>query len=430
MKQTIFLITILIFCSPVFANDGDVFISESKEGIALSFKVISEDEKTVEVTGLAPSIQKENVTGSLTIPYLVEGYKVVAVGEKAFMETNIESLVLSEGIKTVEQLAFSACIRLQSIKLPSTVQNLGYYCFVGCYNLTEVYVFFEQPLHIDYYCDVFDYKVSIGQDYLGHWADGVYDRATLYVPYGTKNEYCSVAPWDYFYRIIEMSPQGGINGDVNGDGVVDISDVVAIISHKAGTESTDRADVNCDGVVDISDIVAAINIIANGPDNPLSNWETLGKGKFTDYFLEDGECVVEILHNKAYPNVYRVEDPYGSFGKSVYDYSRSKYLEIWLLQPGTTILGTEITQQDLVFFTEFNTGFLHSTFGGYIKLYHPAYFYKDETTFTFNKVVKYQNDGTPGLIQMAPLYYIDDVGEINSGLDNRCITIQFPDFQL
>ena len=51
--------------------------------------------------------------------------------------------------------------------------------------------------------------------------------------------------------------------DVNVDGIVDISDIVAVINHIAGTNDYRRADVNADGLVDISDIVAIINAIAS-----------------------------------------------------------------------------------------------------------------------------------------------------------------------
>ena len=53
-----------------------------------------------------------------------------------------------------------------------------------------------------------------------------------------------------------------IKGDVNLDGSVDISDIVAIINHIAGSNVYPLADVNADGQVDISDIVSVINIIA------------------------------------------------------------------------------------------------------------------------------------------------------------------------
>ena len=51
-------------------------------------------------------------------------------------------------------------------------------------------------------------------------------------------------------------------GDVNRDGQVDISDIVAIVNQIAGKATYEDADVNEDGSVDISDIVAVVNIIA------------------------------------------------------------------------------------------------------------------------------------------------------------------------
>ena len=58
-----------------------------------------------------------------------------------------------------------------------------------------------------------------------------------------------------------MTP--GIKGDVNGDEVVNISDVVAIINTMAGDTTFEAtADVNGDGATNISDVVKVINIMA------------------------------------------------------------------------------------------------------------------------------------------------------------------------
>ena len=59
-----------------------------------------------------------------------------------------------------------------------------------------------------------------------------------------------------------QSETNTLKGDVNHDGDVDISDIVATISQIAGTGTYPDADVNGDNNVDISDIVAIINIIA------------------------------------------------------------------------------------------------------------------------------------------------------------------------
>ena len=59
-------------------------------------------------------------------------------------------------------------------------------------------------------------------------------------------------------------------GDANGDGSVDISDVVVIVNYILNSGSVsgkfvfENADVNNDGAVDISDVVGVVNMILNG----------------------------------------------------------------------------------------------------------------------------------------------------------------------
>lgn len=62
--------------------------------------------------------------------------------------------------------------------------------------------------------------------------------------------------------VLSMTLQERLKCDVNEDGEVDISDIVAVINQIAGTATYRYADVNDDGGVDISDIVAIINYIA------------------------------------------------------------------------------------------------------------------------------------------------------------------------
>lgn len=70
--------------------------------------------------------------------------------------------------------------------------------------------------------------------------------------------------WNYRFNVTFQGEKDvvALKGDVNQDGDVDISDIVAIINQIAGTASWPLADVNEDTDVDISDIVAVINIIA------------------------------------------------------------------------------------------------------------------------------------------------------------------------
>ena len=70
--------------------------------------------------------------------------------------------------------------------------------------------------------------------------------------------------WTYRFNVLFKGESDVVElkGDVNQDGEVDISDIVAIINQIAGKQTYPLADVNEDGEVDISDIVGVINIIA------------------------------------------------------------------------------------------------------------------------------------------------------------------------
>ena len=62
--------------------------------------------------------------------------------------------------------------------------------------------------------------------------------------------------------VLTVNEPPHLRGDVNEDGRVDISDIVADINQMAGHASWRYADVNEDNSVNISDIVAIINIMA------------------------------------------------------------------------------------------------------------------------------------------------------------------------
>lgn len=57
-----------------------------------------------------------------------------------------------------------------------------------------------------------------------------------------------------------------IVGDVNGDGVVDITDINAVVNQvmTAAGQYDEKCDINGDGVIDVSDINAVVNIVING----------------------------------------------------------------------------------------------------------------------------------------------------------------------
>ena len=73
-------------------------------------------------------------------PIFVEGndYQVTRIGEDAFRGINLTSVVLSDGITSIESSAFSSCSSLTSVTIPASVVNIGERAFMDCNSLTSV----------------------------------------------------------------------------------------------------------------------------------------------------------------------------------------------------------------------------------------------------------------------------------------------------
>ncbi len=67
----------------------------------------------------------------VVIPQVIDGYPVVSVGTKSFMECkSIKNVIIPEGITTIGFAAFHTCSNLEYIYIPSTVNTIGGYPFV------------------------------------------------------------------------------------------------------------------------------------------------------------------------------------------------------------------------------------------------------------------------------------------------------------
>ncbi len=89
-----------------------------------------------------------------------------------------------------------------------------------------------------------------------------YAKYTLYVHY-SNNTYWGSA-FGYYY--LEPVVPECIAGDVSGDGLINVSDIISTVNHIIGTsilegEAFCAGDLNEDGVINVSDIVSLVNII-------------------------------------------------------------------------------------------------------------------------------------------------------------------------
>lgn len=150
--------------------------------------------------------------------YTIDGVK--SVRRNAFYNTSLTKIVISDSVTTLCDRAFYGSSSLEYVLIPESVTSFGYDVFGQCENLTV-------------YC----YN----------------DSAAL--TYATEN--------GINYEIIEKTYEPG---DVNGDGKINIYDVLlldAYVHNKTSDIYTQPADVNGDGTIDTSDVIKLVETVKN-----------------------------------------------------------------------------------------------------------------------------------------------------------------------
>ena len=162
-----------------------------------------------------------------------------------------------------------------------------------------------------------------------------------------------------------------------------------------------------------------------------SPWTSLGMCTFSDYFMFENSYQVELQQNDLDKNLYRLVRPYRE-GLSAEGYGgvtgdEQEYPEFRVLQPGDVWKEVNVTMSDLVAFTDISTEWNNTSYDATIYLLHPSRFtsYADESYWTYSKVVSYQENGLPAVIELAPYYYMFGVGGWNY-TTSPMVTIVFP----
>lgn len=166
-------------------------------------------------------------------------------------------------------------------------------------------------------------------------------------------------------------------------------------------------------------------------------WNLLGKIGFSEDFMwgfsvpSDHSLAAEVYQNDNDENLFRIENP---FSKRYINFEDgSEWFVFRVLQPGDVVFPntkaeTTITQKDLVYYDDFNTGYTNDTYKAKIWLMHPGGFtdyLHNQSSWSFNKVLQYQDNGLPAVVQIAPFYYMQKLGGWD-GSQESSIVITFP----
>lgn len=155
-------------------------------------------------------------------------------------------------------------------------------------------------------------------------------------------------------------------------------------------------------------------------------WKSLGKAKFAENFLDGSGTYydVEIQQNELAPNTFRLVEPYAEI---LGDIAVDKYLEFSILPEGYDFDGM-ILDAEYVVFKDYNTGQWNSNYAEDIYALHPYRFGRTPDKWTYNVVLDYQENGLPGEVSLAPLYYLFNEGGGWDKTTANTISILFPGY--
>ena len=127
---------------------------------------------------------------------------VTAIGSCAFQSSGLESIVIPSNVTTVSFQGFLDNSNLQSVTFGKNVSNFGHLAFYECDNIRTITSYIKTP--------------PVATE--AYFGSAVYEQATLYVPYGTRERYLAMEGWNQFQNIVEMpntepEPYGVLTGN-------------------------------------------------------------------------------------------------------------------------------------------------------------------------------------------------------------------------
>lgn len=112
--------------------------------------------------------------------------------------TKLSSVTISPSVVTIGEGAFSWSQSLKEVYIPNSVKRIDEKAFFVCTNIKQIYSYIKEPFDINdnvFYSSEYENRMF-----------NIYNKATLYVPNGTKSKYEATSGWKNFKIIVELIP--------------------------------------------------------------------------------------------------------------------------------------------------------------------------------------------------------------------------------
>ncbi len=227
------------------------------EGIEAVFEVdgiyyLATSESTAVVVSVPDG--EEGYSGNVNIPssvtYLGMNFDVTGIDANAFDGCyDLTSIVIAEGVASIGAQAFQGCTGLKEVTMGSGMTMIGAKAFNYCNALERITCRDTVPPVMEN-ANCFTNKA--------------YSQATLVVPRQHIGAYQSA---DFWYKFASITGFGSIGlGDVDGDGIISVSDITALVDLILGGEMGEGyypefGDMNNNGRIDVGDVTTLVDFI-------------------------------------------------------------------------------------------------------------------------------------------------------------------------
>ena len=175
-------------------------------------------------------------------------------GAFAFIET-LSEIVIPNSVTDIGVSAFYGCSDLERVTIGKSVTSIDIQAFCSCWALTDIFCLAATPPSLD--------GTTFNEE--------IYQQATLTVSKYSVSAYKTANYWKNFTSIV-----GFLQGDLNGEGVIDVSDVTMLIGAVLNSTPVNfgAADMNFDSIIDVADVTALISRVLNGGKDPYDPQST------------------------------------------------------------------------------------------------------------------------------------------------------------
>src|SRR5574344_2180779 len=139
MRQKLLIILMSVLIPTTSIHSRPKFVQNGFE-----FEVLNSGDVLIS-WGYKSHISKKPAQEVFQIPSSIEyqgkTYKVQGIAPNGFAGcTDIQHLVIDDGIRSIADYAFQCCINLKSVRIPASVSEVGKRLFSGCHNLKSIVV--------------------------------------------------------------------------------------------------------------------------------------------------------------------------------------------------------------------------------------------------------------------------------------------------